>query len=564
LRPDPFQPPRLLRRLWRHPDAAALGVVALLFLVPVWAFPYLPTQDGPAHLSNAQILKDYGNSAAGYERFFEVRAEPLPNLTSHLLLAAHLYLFPPLVAEKVLVSLYVLGFAFSFRYFLGAFGPRCRALSPAGMLLVYNRCFWLGFYNYCLSLVLFWVILGYCVRRRGDFHLLQAVVLMLLFTAAYFTHLFGLLLSAAGAFGVAVLVPPRRLHVPLLVALAALPPACLAMDYFEQTGFFGSTSARHLLKRPLARLRGERVDTSLGEELAAIDDELLAYHAGSAVPGSIVLAGYLGLLAAFTVAGGRRAEGDGPGWLFPAIFGLLLLGTCLLVPKHLDIKHGGFLKPRLAPLPPLLWLACLREPAGRGPRWHVRAVTALLLAVNLLLVFGTVRDGNEELKRYTAGVGAVGRGHRLFVVQPDPSPVPLVNPLLHAADYYCLGTDNVNLDNYEASMPHFPVKYRRRVDRGRGNWAGYSRRDAVDVVLCWGTSSRAGGPPTGTRFSARDRCGSTAGPRAVDDVRGGVPRGSIPVVAPSVGCGPAAPPQPDTPARGWPPRGWGALAGASG
>lgn len=491
--------PSPLSRLWqwlsRHPEAIAFWVLALVHLVPVWAFPYLPTQDGPAHLNNAQILKEYGNSAAGYETFFELRGEPLPNLTSHLLLVGLLYLFPPLVAEKLLVSLYVLGYAGSLRYFLSAFGPRCRPLSWAGLLLVYHRCFWLGFYNYCLSLILLWIILGYCLHRRGRLDSAHALVLLLLFTAEYFTHLVGFLLAFAGAFGVTVLAPPRRVRAAFLIVLTVLPAACLAMSYFEQTGFLHARSAMRVVHGPLARLRGGKVETGLGQELAALDDELFAHHAGSEIPFSLVLATYLALLAALTVAEYHRTsseETDGPGRLFPAVFGLLLLGAYLLVPNDLGFEHGGFLKTRLALLPPLVWLACLREPVRRGVRLLVRTVTVLILAVNLLLVTWTVRDGNHEVEQYTAGIEATGTGHRLFVIQPDPRPTPLVNPLLHAADYYCLGTGNVNLDNYEASTPHFPVKYRRGVDRGRNNWVSYSRQDAVDVVIGWQTSPGPG------------------------------------------------------------------------
>ncbi len=411
-----------------------------------------------------------------------------------MLLAGLLYLMPALVAEKVLVSVYVLGFAGSFRWFLGAFGPRCRALSAAGLLLVYNRCLWLGFYNYCLSLILIWIVLGCCVRWRGQLHIPQMVALMLLFTAAYFTHLAGFLLAFAGALGATVLVPPRRILAPILVGLAALPPACLAMGYFEETGFFRAPSAQHLVERPLARLRGERTETSVWQELGAIDDELFAHHVGPALPGSVVFAGYFALLAVFTVAGYRRSlleESAGPGRLFPAVFGLLLFGAWLLVPYHLlDFAHGGFLKTRLAPLPPLVWLACMREPAPGRARLLVRTATLVLLAANLVLVTRTIDAGNRELEQYTAGLDLVGSGHRLFVVQPNPSPTPLVNPLLHAADYYCLETANVNLDNYEATVPHFPVKYRAGMSRGRGSWANYPRKDAVDLVLFWQASGR--------------------------------------------------------------------------
>jgi len=118
-------------------------------------------------------------------------------------------------------------------------------------------------------------------------------------------------------------------------------------------------------------------------------------------------------------------------------------------------------------------------------------LTVVLLSVNLIFVMGTFRSGNQELEKYTAGMEAVGRGHRLFVVQDDVRASPLVDPILHAADYYCQGRDNVNLDNYEASTPHFPVKYRRGVTRGRDHWAVYSNQEAVDVILCWAITPSA-------------------------------------------------------------------------
>ena len=102
---------RILEKIWRHGEGVLFWALAFLYLVPVWVYRYVPTQDGPSHLDNAQILKDLGNSVAGYEAYFEIRADPIPNWTSHLLLAGMLYVVPPLLAEKLLVSLYILGFA---------------------------------------------------------------------------------------------------------------------------------------------------------------------------------------------------------------------------------------------------------------------------------------------------------------------------------------------------------------------------------------------------------------------------------------------------------------------
>ena len=180
-----YQTSALLERLKSKPEAIIFWMLSPC-IVPVWAFTYLPTQDGPCHIDNAQIIKDCGNPEMLYGGFFEVRLEPLPNLTSHLALTALLYVFAPLTAEKVLVSIYVLGFAFAYRFFLGAFGPRCVPLSWVGLLLIYQRCFWMGFYNYCLGLILLWIVLA-CGPRPIE--LVAPLYLTLLFTAAYFTHL---------------------------------------------------------------------------------------------------------------------------------------------------------------------------------------------------------------------------------------------------------------------------------------------------------------------------------------------------------------------------------------
>jgi hypothetical protein len=485
---DSFLLARLRCVLVRHAEAFLFWTAAIMCVVPIWLFTYLPTQDGPAHLNNAQILKDIHNPNAGFEAFFELRGEPLPNLSSHFLLAALLYLVPALIAEKLLVTLYVLGFAGSLRWFLGAFGPRCRPLALPGLLLVYNRNFWMGFYNYCLSLILVWVILGLCVRWRGRMRMAHACLLMMLFAAAYFTHLVGFLLALAGAIAAAVLASPRRVVDAGLIVLAALPAGCLVMNYFEQTGFFHASAAQRLFLEPFARLRGQSSEPGVWMQMRQFDDELFAHHVGTTIPGSLILTAYWGLLAAITAAsrGATAAEDcDRAGRLFPAVFGLCLLIGFLLVPNHLGFTHGGFLKTRLAPVIPLVWLGCLREPTARWPRALLRLSAAVLLVANLILVVRTIAAGNRELNEYTAGLEAAGTGHRLVITQLDPTPTPLVDPLLHAADYYCLGTANINLDNYEAETKHFPIKYRKGVVRDRGRLAVYANSDAADLVLCW-------------------------------------------------------------------------------
>jgi hypothetical protein len=49
-----------------------------------------------------------------------------------------------------------------------------------------------------------------------------------------------------------------------------------------------------------------------------------------------------------------------------------------------------------------------------------------------------------------------------------------------------LGTDNVSVANYEADMPHFPIKYRHEAPRGL--------RPDADVVIYWRATPEAADP----------------------------------------------------------------------
>ena len=42
-------------------------ILSVLNLAPIWSFRYLPTQDGPSHLANALMLKDYHRPGTRYQ-----------------------------------------------------------------------------------------------------------------------------------------------------------------------------------------------------------------------------------------------------------------------------------------------------------------------------------------------------------------------------------------------------------------------------------------------------------------------------------------------------------------
>lgn len=94
------------------------------------------------------------------------------------------------------------------------------------------------------------------------------------------------------------------------------------------------------------------------------------------------------------------------------------------------------------------------------------------------------RTANQELEEFTAGVSLVGHRRTLFVVQSGAQ-TGIIHDIEQAANYYCLTTRNVNLDNYQAELKHFPVRFRSGITRGRGSFANYPNQNLVDLILVW-------------------------------------------------------------------------------
>ena len=98
--------------------ALLIGVLIVIYLLPIWLFPYFPTQDGVSHVYNSQILTEYSNPEYEFRDYYEINWYPFPNWLSHFSLAMLMFVFPPLIAEKIFLSLYVILFPLAIYYFL--------------------------------------------------------------------------------------------------------------------------------------------------------------------------------------------------------------------------------------------------------------------------------------------------------------------------------------------------------------------------------------------------------------------------------------------------------------
>ncbi len=166
-------------------------VIALmvLHLLPVWGFKYFPTQDGASHIYNAYVVKEYHNHENYRLReVYDLNATIFPNWTSHALLLLLLYIFPPLICEKIVLTLCIGLLPLALFYFLNGVGKKNTVFGLLGFMYAYNYLLHMGFYNFVLSMSLFFFTLGYWWRVKDKLGLTNIVVIYILLLVTYLTH----------------------------------------------------------------------------------------------------------------------------------------------------------------------------------------------------------------------------------------------------------------------------------------------------------------------------------------------------------------------------------------
>jgi len=420
--------------------------LALLYVLPFWAVRYLPTVDGPCHTYNAWILRQQGNVERYplFQQYYEINARPYPNWISQGTMAILMFAVPPLVAEKLLVSGYVLLFLGGFWYLAGSVRPEERWLSFLAFPFAYNMLFQYGFYNFSISLALFPWVLGYWWRNRAAPSRAFAVKINLLLWLCYFSHILSFLLALA-AIGILWLATLRReswrrhlLHIPILLPQIVLP----LWFFLQNTG--GDIPDRWALRRLLRYFANLQVLLSFSD---------LQRRLGLALA---IL--FLALLA-FTL--GRKIRYRPFFRQEDAFLLLACLFFVLYVFSPQGLAGGSLLKPRLSLYPYLLLIPWF-SPGLSG--WTRKAGTAALALAALLYVGYLThwyRVRGHEVAQFLSALEPIRPNTRvlpLLFERTGPTDV-----LSHAMGYMALEKGLVDWDNYEAKVGFFPTRFRDSV-----------------------------------------------------------------------------------------------------
>ena len=179
---------------WRNLSWKHLFVVLLiLHILPLWIFAYFPSQDGPSHVYNALVLKEY-NKHENYKMrdAWQLNITIFPNWLSHIALAALLYIFPPVMAEKVFLTIAIGMIPIAFFYFIDAVHKDHKEkflFAWLGFPFAYNYLLYMGFYNFTLSISFFFFSFGFWWKHKDDMQVKHLAVLYVLLLLTYLSHI---------------------------------------------------------------------------------------------------------------------------------------------------------------------------------------------------------------------------------------------------------------------------------------------------------------------------------------------------------------------------------------
>jgi hypothetical protein len=444
-----------MKRVRAEPLIFAL--VTLLNLVPFVSVNFFPSLDGASHLLNANLINRILFSHQDlYREFFSINPIPVPNWSSHFILAVLHLFFPAFITEKILITALLTGLPLIFRRLVRHLSPRNMLFSYLIFPFSHSLFLFFGFFNFCIASILLLVTLEQWLRHDGERLTATSFVrLSILLLLTYFSHIlvFGALLLILGILALtgtrAFRQNRERGNGPIIKAAAirllyvagiAAVPLMLSLWFF-----LSRQSAQNTTSFPFK------------EVLACLTDirPLIVFDQPAERRYTIIL---MILLVALLLLSGvlrvfrkRDYPTTGPGFLWIPLSALALLVLCFLIPN--TYGTASFTTLRLIYLVFLLvslWIPTLPLPRGSG---------IAAMAVSLYVNFSLLLNYNPAIRKYSEIASSCNEAS--VFIEPNSLVLPLNFSenwfTSHFLDYAAIDKPVLLVYNYEAETGYFPV-----------------------------------------------------------------------------------------------------------
>ncbi len=515
-------------RLWKHfrgllrkYESIFFFLFIIVHLIPVWAFEYFPSQDGPCHINNANIILGYNNPAHSvFREYYVLNKNIEPTWFGHLILAALMYIVPILVAEKIFLSGYIILFPISIRYVLRAIHPGAEFLSILAFPFIYNYVLHMGFYSFSYSIPVCFFVVGYWVKNQDRLSIRKIIILAFLLLLLYLFHIVSLMMAYTAIilmtlwlafYDLFYLSTKKRKQQLDLQALwrgfkkRALMPIYAFLPAFVFVIIF-------LYQRKTGVAPSPPFWTML-EDLINISS-IVSYSKTEGLLSKAIVVFFTAIFIYHIISKVVRHEKnpwDGIFIIVVAYTAIYFLAPNTYIISTNGMYGGEFIKQRLNFYP---FLAMILWFGAQSYHINVKKIIYIVSVGISVIVLGLhitkYAELNNYIEEYLSGTNLIESNTTLLPIcfskkgrTPDGRLISLkIMPFLHAAGHIAAQKNVVTLNNYEANTGYFPILYRPNlnpyiqiVTKGKMDdkppWVDfitYPQRTGghVDYVLIWG------------------------------------------------------------------------------
>ena len=428
-------------------------ILLVLHIGLVWWLPCFPTQDGPSHLYNMVILRDLLHGGKEWGEFFIHQFHPVPNLAFEAISYPLLGFLSPFVAEKVFVSLYIILLGSAILFFLRTLGRSPFPLAFLVFPVIFNFTLMMGFYSYVVAVPLFLFGASLAWKNRNGSPIRKFVVLNAAGIIIFFAHLVPLVYYILFLLAVTLAESSSIRHFFEKAARLSiiLSPSLICLLFYILAGH-GDTPYSHVLRT---------TPYYLVKDL---------YFFSTVFFASVqMIPAYLLLLLVIIGASLSFKDYISNGWRFAEkadekrtllIFAATLVLIYFLMP--FQFAGGSYFNERLPWVILLVVLPLLFLNETQTVRTFVTTagvfISVLFLCCNLV-VFS---DQCGTIREYLGGLRTdLPRGSLVMTYKTKDSGWSRIDVLAHAASYYGIYKGTVDIGNYEAGLPYFPVQFRK-------------------------------------------------------------------------------------------------------
>jgi hypothetical protein len=208
--------------------------LTVLLLIPVWNQRLLPMLDTPNDLALARAWHSFRDPTYKIAEFFTKSVQPVPGILFYFLVHLLMYVAPIEVANKIVLSAYLILFPLSVLALARALG-RSPWLALGAFPLAFSRNWIFGYGGFLLGTVLAFFAFAALVRLLERGRDRDVLLLLLLSLGTYFAHVLTWLVFGLAAMGV-VLAYGRSWRRGLSALIAIGPSVALGLGvYFQES-----------------------------------------------------------------------------------------------------------------------------------------------------------------------------------------------------------------------------------------------------------------------------------------------------------------------------------------